>query len=287
MDRESNIIFNRYNIEEFLGEGWFPIETDGIKKWAWSKKAAFLRLPTGHNRIKLGIGGCPTGDPILYLDIHNEKGAKLSTHTVKRQASIIISEGVKFIKIEISELWLPAEVLKSNDRRYLGICLNEIEPLKIYKKECIWPPDVFEIEGTRICNMNPPCIMCGRNHYSDKLNAKHISWDIIDKLIPYFQDAQEASLCGIGEPLLCPILFEILDIWKVKNVKTRFFNSNGLLLSQELSERLISAGLTRIIVSLDAATAQTYQAVRRNYDFGKVINNIQYLSKLKSKLRVS
>lgn len=59
-----------------------------------------------------------------------------------------------------------------------------------------------------------------------------------------------------------------------------------MLLPQELNERLISAGLTRIIISLDAATPQTYQAIRRNSNFEKIKNNIRHLSKLKKQLGV-
>lgn len=287
MDRKSNILFTGYNIEEFLGEGWHDIEGPDAQKWAWSKKTAFLRLPSGHNGIKLEIGGCPTGELTLYIDIYNEKGVKLNTYTVKKQANIVIPQGTESIKLEVSELWSPAEVLKAQDKRYLGICLNRIVPLKIYKEEYAWPPDVFEIETTKLCNINPPCVMCVRNNYSDRLNAEHISQNIINKLTPYFQDAQEASLCGIGEPLLYPTLFDILAIWKAKKVKTKFFNSNGILLSREMSERLISAELTHIIISLDAATPQTYQAIRRSTDFEKIKDNIRYLSKLKKHLGVS
>lgn len=229
----------------------------------------------------------PTGELTLYIDIYNEKGVKLNTYTVKKQANIVIPQGTESIKLEVSELWSPAEVLKTQDKRYLGICLNRIVPLNIYREECAWPPDVFEIETTKLCNINPPCVMCVRNNYSDRLNAEHISQNIINKLTPYFQDAQEASLCGIGEPLLCPTLFDILAIWKAKNVKTKFFNSNGILLSREMSERLIAAELTKIIISLDAATAQTYQAIRRNRNFEKIKDNIRYLSKLKKNLAVS
>lgn len=66
MDKKTNIIFTHYNIEEFLGEGWHDAERPDEQKWAWSKKTAFLRLPSGHSGIKLEIGGCPPQESLLY-----------------------------------------------------------------------------------------------------------------------------------------------------------------------------------------------------------------------------
>jgi radical SAM protein with 4Fe4S-binding SPASM domain len=51
-------------------------------------------------------------------------------------------------------------------------------------------------------------------------------------------------------------------------------NTNGTLLTRERAERLIDAGLDWLHVSLDGATAETYEFVRDGSDFERVRRNV-------------
>jgi radical SAM protein with 4Fe4S-binding SPASM domain len=53
--------------------------------------------------------------------------------------------------------------------------------------------------------------------------------------------------------------------------------TNGVLLNPEVMKSLIEAGITRILLSLDAATPETYKKVRPGGDFSVVMNNIETL----------
>ena len=63
------------------------------------------------------------------------------------------------------------------------------------------------------------------------------------------------------------------------------FNSNGLLLTENLCRELITKRLKLIDFSLDAATPETYRKIRRS-DFSLVTKNIQRLSEIKKELGV-
>ena len=147
-----------YRIEDFLGEGWFPIETDGIKRWAWSKEEAFLNFPVQHRGFSLEFSGCPalSSDLIAY---HKEKEIH-SYRLTNSLATINIPSGITLCKIKLENSWIPKEVLGTVDERPLGICLHDISPIKLYLETCDWFPHTIEMGLTGICNINPPCVMC-------------------------------------------------------------------------------------------------------------------------------
>src|SRR5262249_42078956 len=54
------------------------------------------------------------------------------------------------------------------------------------------------------------------------------------------------------------------------------FNTNGLLLTTRIAEKLVELGLGWVNVSIDAATADTYRKIRRS-DFARLVANIRAL----------
>ena len=146
-------------------------------------------------------------------------------------------------------------------------------------------PSILEIESCTRCNIHPPCVMC----YPRLFDKRGFSGDICDaavqKLLPYMRGFKTISLHGVGEPLLGKKLLALLD--KTDPDKTWVqFDSNGLLLTEEMSRILISKKLNMIDFSLDAATRETYRKIRRS-DFDLVIGNIKRLSMMKQALGVS
>ena len=53
-----------------------------------------------------------------------------------------------------------------------------------------------------------------------------------------------------------------------------FISTNGMLLTKKMSASLIDAGLTHLMVSLDAATPETYSNIRVGGNFDRVVKNI-------------
>jgi radical SAM protein with 4Fe4S-binding SPASM domain len=63
------------------------------------------------------------------------------------------------------------------------------------------------------------------------------------------------------------------------------FNTNGLRLTEKTASDLLEAGLTRIMISLDAATEATYRLMRPGSDFALVQHNVLELLSLRKKKR--
>jgi radical SAM protein with 4Fe4S-binding SPASM domain len=88
-----------------------------------------------------------------------------------------------------------------------------------------------------------------------------------------------------GEPLMAPDA----DLWVSEAARRGFVDlaliTNGQLLDRETSERLIKAGLTRLMVSVDAATEETYSIVRPGGDFERLVGNIESFLRARSELK--
>ncbi|MDP3143744.1 MAG: radical SAM protein [Candidatus Omnitrophota bacterium] len=277
-------LIETYKLEDFFGAGWFPAETDGIKKWAWSGKEAFLNFPPGHKGFSLELSGCPVESANLTL---NYKSAKLAAYVLTGSlAKINIPPGTASCGIKLADCWVPKEVLGTPDARELGICLHNIGQLKLYSESGNQLPRIIEMSLTGICNIDPPCVMCVTRNSKSWQQRYHLPAGIIEEMMPYLNSAEFVSLHGVaGEPLLSPKLFDTLS--RIDKKVYTMFATNGLLLTKEISGRLISAGLKEIDFSIDAANAVTYSKIRNNNGFPALVKNIKQLISLKKERGVS
>lgn len=76
-----------------------------------------------------------------------------------------------------------------------------------------------------------------------------------------------------AEPLLNKEIFDLVREANLMGAKTAI-TTNGVLLTREVSARLIDAGLTSMTVSLHGATAAIAERIMKGADFNRVIENL-------------
>ncbi len=87
-----------------------------------------------------------------------------------------------------------------------------------------------------------------------------------------------AVMFGMGEePLLYKQFVELVRDIKDAGVMDIFLFTNGLLLTEKICQELVNIPITRIYVSLDAATEETFYKVRGRDQLSKIENNIKQL----------
>jgi radical SAM protein with 4Fe4S-binding SPASM domain len=138
----------------------------------------------------------------------------------------------------------------------------------------------LDIESTNNCNLK--CTMCTRNFMKEKIGF--MKWDLYKKII---DEAAKHKLPSIklnyrGEPLMHPDLIKMVKYAKNNGIIEVQFNTNGLLLDEEISRELIKAGIDRIIFSFDGATKETYEKIRTGSNFEKVMGNIKRFVDIKN-----
>lgn len=132
------------------------------------------------------------------------------------------------------------------------------------------------------CNLN--CLHCSNTiHYNyfspSKLRKVNIAnaIEIIDKLA----DAGVSSVHFLGgEPLLRKDIFNLLD-YAAKKIPKVILITNGILVNEEKAKRIILSGISRVGISLDGPTKESFEFIRGKGLFERVLRNIKYLIKWK------
>lgn len=147
---------------------------------------------------------------------------------------------------------------------------------KLKRTVCSHYPLMIWIEPTSYCNVR--CIMCP-NPKLDSGQTGHMPMErfkkIVDSVTPY---VSSVSICHRGEPLMQKNLCEMIEYCSNSGLNTSI-HTNGTMLTEDLSRRLIKSGLSIISFSFDGYIKEAYENIRVGADFEKVRNNIlQFLN---------
>jgi len=146
--------------------------------------------------------------------------------------------------------------------------------------EAASPPVCLYLEVTNRCNLL--CETCPRT-FEDLEPPADLSWELFTKIIDQAENVQRVVLHGVGEPMLVKHLPDMIRYLKARGIYT-LFNTNGTLLTARKQRDLIETGLDELRVSLDAADAQTFLAVRGKDFFDRIVRNISSFTKLQAEM---
>lgn len=135
---------------------------------------------------------------------------------------------------------------------------------------------------------NGRCKMCVHGH--DDLRADYsydetMPMDTFKRLV---DECAEHNCPSVGmsqtnEPLLDKDLMERIEYVTKKGIMDIHLNTNAMLLSEDISKRILDTGVTRICFSVDAVTEETYNKIRIGLNFNRVLKNIDTFLNLKAK----
>ncbi len=132
-------------------------------------------------------------------------------------------------------------------------------------------------EVTRNCNLN--CLHCraaaDRGPHPNELKREEC-FNLIDNIASF---SQAVIILTGGEPLLRPDIFEIASYGN-RNGLRMVMAVNGTLVTPEIVKRMKQAGIRRISVSIDGATAESHDAFRQvTGAFDEALRGIEYAKK--------
>ena len=141
-------------------------------------------------------------------------------------------------------------------------------------------PICVYLETTNRCNLL--CTTCPRT-YVELEPPADMSWDLFRRIVDQLPRIERAVLHGVGEPMLVKRLPDMVHHLKDRSTYV-LFNTNGTVLNEKNGRALIDAGLDELRVSLDAANAQSYQAVRGKNYFNRILKNVRAFRALQERL---
>jgi radical SAM protein with 4Fe4S-binding SPASM domain len=145
-------------------------------------------------------------------------------------------------------------------------------------------PIHLDIETTNACNLR--CPMCPRTVLLQQnrfFRVQFMDFDFYRSLIDQGVEhgLSSVKLNYLGEPLLHPDVVRQVKYAKDRGLVDVMFNTNGTLLTEELSRQLLGAGLDKIFFSFDAHRKEEYEKIRVGANFEKTVENIQTFARLK------
>ncbi len=157
-------------------------------------------------------------------------------------------------------------------------------------------PFTMNIFPTGMCNFR--CNYCAQSLGAVELKKRYnFTYDtmtldtfekVVDGMTEFKSKFKLLSFMGHGEPLLNKELPRMIAMAKKADVAKRIeIITNGSLLTHDLSNRLVEAGLSNLRVSLQGITSEKYwQISRAKLDFGKFLNELKYFSSLSTESKL-
>ena len=133
-------------------------------------------------------------------------------------------------------------------------------------------PLQIDVELNAGCNMACPFCVHG---YEKIANTKLDRKKFEKLLIEAVQIGVKAVKFNyINEPMLRKDLEEIIRWTRDQGIINIYMVTNGSLLTPKRRESLMQSGLTKLFVSLDAVTEETYNKQRMSGQFNKIVRNV-------------
>lgn len=143
-------------------------------------------------------------------------------------------------------------------------------------------------EQTFSCNFICPQCILGNSEEKKAFDPKIplLPINLFKKIIDEGENhkCRSLSVHHINEPLLVKDLPERISYARKHGFLDIHMITNGQLLDEKKASDLIKSGITRIMISLDAFSKETYEKIRIGGDFDKVKENIINVVKIRNEL---
>ena len=180
---------------------------------------------------------------------HNQKEAMLSKSIIS-----------KSFKVDIEEI-LNDHLYSKFGKRFTDYRVKYKNYLKDSEHKYLpdFPISVI-LELVNRCNLE--CPFCYQGHRNDAKKSTLSIEDLKKLFLEFKKNKLDALLLSSSEPLLYKDFSKILKMAEESEIMDQFIFTNGTLLNEKNSKVILNSSLTRLFVSIDAATSQTYDKVR-------------------------
>jgi MoaA/NifB/PqqE/SkfB family radical SAM enzyme len=136
------------------------------------------------------------------------------------------------------------------------------------------------MDTNNFCNL--ACIMCPFSVKSKTNKPEIMPIELYKKIArELFPMIRYLYLSCGTEPLVTPDFAKYLGIAKQYKVPFVSFCTNGILMDEHVSRNVIKMGINEVIFSIDGATKETFEKIRRGAKFETVTKNMSTLARLK------
>jgi radical SAM protein with 4Fe4S-binding SPASM domain len=136
-------------------------------------------------------------------------------------------------------------------------------------------PANVQIEPVGQCNLR--CEMCSIQFRKDGPPygpPAFMKFETFTDIIDQFAGMEELHLQGLGEPMMHPRFFDMVEYAVKRGIRVST-NSNLTLVNDRRAERCVTSGLDSLQISIDGSSAETYERIRVRAHFDRVVANVE------------
>ncbi len=164
--------------------------------------------------------------------------------------------------------------------RYPKRALNLIRSkLSNFSPNINYYPIIMDIEPTQRCNYK--CVMCIR--FAEK--RKDMTFEEFKRIIDEQFGLIEVKIQGAGEPLLNNDFFKMVDYAMEKRLWVRTTTNGSLLHLNDNHRKLVDSKIHDINISIDGATKDVYEAIRRGGNYERTKENSRLINDYNNRVK--
>ncbi|MDP2806189.1 MAG: radical SAM/SPASM domain-containing protein [Gallionellaceae bacterium] len=140
-------------------------------------------------------------------------------------------------------------------------------------------PSQVIIDVTEVCNL--ACVHCPHPEFkkSDYYDTRYLDPELNKKIVDEIKElgqnkTQYIRYSSEGEPLIHPKGYEMIEYATRNSGVFVTLTTNGTIMNEKRTRRLLDAGVHMIDISIDAYTPETYAKIRVNGDLNVTKKNV-------------
>jgi len=223
---------------------------------------------------------CSSIEELLSLDSFSTPAERIYF-----QQSIVANRSISNLLSNLSyqELFIASTLEIGKLVSYLGYRFgfkHKLDRIDITER-----PVFLLLEPSSSCNLKCPFCFQSDPSFTTPSNMGHMSLDLAFSVIDQANDMKirGLTLASRGEPLLNKNIFEIIKYASSKeNIYEIKLNTNGLLLTPSLSERLVLSGVNIVVFSTDHYDPNEYKKLRKGGSLERLVSSLTYFKEART-----
>ncbi|MBM2834300.1 MAG: hypothetical protein HW406_1461 [Candidatus Brocadiaceae bacterium] len=137
-------------------------------------------------------------------------------------------------------------------------------------------PIKLDIENVSRCNLK--CEMCQVSSWESFKRGADMTLEDFKSIIDEQYGVYELKIQGMGEPFLGQDFIKMVAYASSKDIWVRTSTNATILDKKENYKRIIDAGIDEVQISVDGTTKDTYEKIRINASFERLVKNCKLIN---------
>ncbi|MBV8534579.1 MAG: radical SAM protein [Alphaproteobacteria bacterium] len=141
-----------------------------------------------------------------------------------------------------------------------------------------YSPIRLDIENVSRCNFR--CTMCHVSDWPKSKRAADMTFADFKKLVDSQDGLVELKIQGLGEPTMGgDTYFEMIRYARAQHIWVRTTTNASRLHLKDCYKKLVDSGVNEIQISIDGATKEVFEGIRRGSVFERVVANCKLINR--------